>query len=239
MIVSAAGPFESASGRVPERARRRLARRLIRLNEAALIIDGLLGDHAEIAHETHARLFEIELTVQNIGRLADALCDVELPPDLHRAIGVSLTEIRDDRAADAAIASLLRLGGNPEDTIGQLEVGRVTRLAGAIVDWRLALARWADRRRCAGGGSVRIACDVEVREPSRIVPRGLECRRAGGKQAGASAAGLLCPGGDADRGCRCCCGRYRLDPFRAPLLLGGDRGVHRVHRREHERRAGD
>jgi Fusaric acid resistance protein-like len=144
VIVSAAELFESHSERGRERARRRLSRRLIRLNEAALIIDGLLGEHAEIAHEVHARLFETELTVQNIGRLSDALCDAELPADLHRAIGVSLTRIRDDRdkSGDDDIAQLLRLAADRSVTIGQLEVGRVIRLATAIADWRLALARW-------------------------------------------------------------------------------------------------
>jgi hypothetical protein len=104
---------------------------LIRLNETALIIDGLLGDHAEIAQETHARLFESELTVQNIGRLAAALSEAELAPDLHRAIGLCLTQLRDDRdwPGDDGIASLLRLGGDDAVWIGQLEAGRVTSVA--------------------------------------------------------------------------------------------------------------
>ena len=64
-----------------ERARihRRLRRRLARLNEAALIADALLAERQAIAYETHARLFETELTVQNIGRLSDALSEAPLP----------------------------------------------------------------------------------------------------------------------------------------------------------------
>ena len=144
VIVSAAQMFESASERGRNRTRQRLRRRLIRVNEVALISDALLGDHAEIAHEVHARLFETEVTVQNIGRMAEALSTADLPPDLHGAIGACLRQIRDDgeRFDDAAVASLVRQGVDRAGTIGQLQSGRVIRLAAAIVDWRQALQRW-------------------------------------------------------------------------------------------------
>jgi Fusaric acid resistance protein-like len=144
VIVSAAEMFESASDRGRKRTRQRLDRRLIRANEAALIIDALLADRPEIAHEVHARLFETEVTVQNIGRMAQALSAAELPPELHRAIGACLTQLRDhgDQFGDDATASLLRLGEDRAIAIGPLQSGRVVRLARAIVDWRKALQRW-------------------------------------------------------------------------------------------------
>jgi hypothetical protein len=144
VIVSAAEMFESASERGHERTRRRLDRRLNRVNEAALIIDALLSDHAEIAHEVHARLFETEVAVQNIGRMAEALSAAELPPDLHRAVGACLMHLRDDgdQFGGDATASLLRVGEDRAVTIGPLQSGRVIRLAAAIVDWRQALQRW-------------------------------------------------------------------------------------------------
>jgi hypothetical protein len=86
-IVAAADLYETRPGSSPyRRARRRLDRRLTRLNEAALLIDGLLAEHTEIAHETHARLFDTELTVQNIGRLSEALFDAGPPVALRQAI---------------------------------------------------------------------------------------------------------------------------------------------------------
>ena len=164
VIAAAAELFQSSSERGRERARRRLSRRLIRLNEAALIIDGLLNDHAEIAHDVHARLFEIELTVQNIGRLAGALCDADIPPDLHSAIGACLAEIRDDRdrPGGECLEKLARLGADAAAPIGQLEVARVARLASAIADWRLALASWSVGPSIGGADAVPFESSVTL-----------------------------------------------------------------------------
>ena len=99
VVVSAAQLYGGLAGAERERTRRRLGRRLNRLNESALIADALLETNAPIAHEAHARLFDSELIVQNIGRLSDVLVDADLPADVQRAIGDCLAAVRDSRGA--------------------------------------------------------------------------------------------------------------------------------------------
>jgi hypothetical protein len=144
VIAAAADLYPAGSTRARARTRRRLRRRLVGLNEAALIIDGLLGNHPEVAHETHERLFDTEVTVHNIGRLADALSEADLPDDLRWAIGASLAEVRDarDQLAGEHVATLMRASTGPATRLSTPEAGRVTRLAAALIDWPLVLERW-------------------------------------------------------------------------------------------------
>jgi uncharacterized membrane protein YccC len=72
-----------------ERSARRLHRHLVRLNEAALIIDGQLGQPgsalgAALAERLHQDLFDAELALSNLARFAHALAVSDLP-DRQRA----------------------------------------------------------------------------------------------------------------------------------------------------------
>ncbi len=66
---------------IGSRASRRLHRRLIRLNEAALLIDAQLGQPGALppgysARDLHQRLFDSELALTNLARFAESLADV-------------------------------------------------------------------------------------------------------------------------------------------------------------------
>ena len=120
------------------RARRRLARRLNRLNEAALIADALLESDVPVALEAHTRLFDAELCVQNIGRLADVLASAELPAEVRHAVAGSLARVRETRGREVgADLEVLREFGceRAQITAHPLEAGRVLRLAGALEEW--------------------------------------------------------------------------------------------------------
>lgn len=146
-ITYSARLFSIEDPRQLARARRRLHRRLSRLNETALIVDGLLGQHPEIAQEIHGRVFQAELAVQNIGRLADALGDVELPDELRVAIRESLLEAHDTwRETQMSELHVLRASGRPRTTRlpDPLTAGRVLRLADELESWQLATRLWRD-----------------------------------------------------------------------------------------------
>ena len=145
VVVAAAELYGGVAGAERERTRRRLGRRLNRLNESALIADALLETNAPIAHEAHARLFDSELIVQNIGRLSDVLVDADLPADVQRAIGDCLAAVRDSRGARVGdgVQTLRRYACREEAMrTHPLETGRVIRLADALVGWTLARERW-------------------------------------------------------------------------------------------------
>jgi hypothetical protein len=145
VVSCSAQLFAAPDDRARARLRRRLHRRLARLNEAALIVDAQLATRPEIAESTHERLFATELGVQNIGRLSDALCDVELPPDVRAAIGASLLEARDTRGGMrlARLVTVSDYGADPDVAQERpLVAGRVLRLADALFGWRLATDTW-------------------------------------------------------------------------------------------------
>jgi hypothetical protein len=137
--------WDAADLRERERLRVRLHRRLNRLNETALIADALLEEHAAIADDAHARLFDAELGLQNIGRLADALAGADLPPEVRTAIRDCLAEVLETHVASVGdgLAVLRRFGTDP-DVMREhpLEAGRVIRLADALVGVQLVAQRW-------------------------------------------------------------------------------------------------
>ena len=145
VIVAAERLFDSQSDGARRRAQRRLRKRLTRLNEVALIVDGLLGEHVEIADDTHARLFQTELTVQNIGRIAGALAEAPLPADVRGAIAASLGAARvgDGPIVYRQLEVLQRFG--TDAAAPALEAGRVLRLADSLVAWKIAVRRWRRR----------------------------------------------------------------------------------------------
>jgi Fusaric acid resistance protein-like len=137
--------WDAADLRERERLGFRLHRRLTRLNETALIADALLGDHAAIADDAHARLFDAELGLQNIGRLADALAGADLPLEVRTAIRDCLAEVLETHVASVGdgLAVLRRFGTDPDVMRAHpLEAGRVIRLADALVGVQLVAQRW-------------------------------------------------------------------------------------------------
>jgi hypothetical protein len=88
------------------RARRRLAKQLVRLNEAALLIDAQLDRGAGRLHQ---RLFDIELALTNLARFAEAMAigDV-LTPALREPVRRALVGVRNGHlmAAQRAAADL-------------------------------------------------------------------------------------------------------------------------------------
>jgi hypothetical protein len=93
-----------------ERANRTLQRQLLRLNEAALLIDARLDDPTAVpagwsAAALHQRLFDAEVGLSNVARFALAIAPRGLPARFTTPVGHALQRIREDRftaATDAA-----------------------------------------------------------------------------------------------------------------------------------------
>jgi hypothetical protein len=116
-----------------QRAQRQLQRQLLRLNEAALLIDAQLSNPAAVpagwsAATLHQRLFDAEVALTNTARFALAIARRGLPAPVGAAVGQALAGIRAlDLAAvldaAAAIRGLLhdhdpeRTGLAPDDRI--------------------------------------------------------------------------------------------------------------------------
>ena len=86
---------------------RRLQRHLVRLNEAALMVDAQLGDPAALADGSsgqllHQRLFDIELALTNIARFAEAMARLDLPADQCAEVQLALRDIATSNLAGAA-----------------------------------------------------------------------------------------------------------------------------------------
>jgi len=99
-----------------ERASRRLHHQLVRLNEAALMIDAQLGDPGAVADGSlaqllHQRLFDAELALANIARFGEAMARFGLPASQHFEARLALRELirGDNEAAKAHAAQLIDL----------------------------------------------------------------------------------------------------------------------------------
>ena len=73
------------------RISRSLHRRLARLNETALLIDAQLGTPAAVpdqwsAAELHQRLFDSELALSTVARLAERIAEFDLSPEMHAQV---------------------------------------------------------------------------------------------------------------------------------------------------------
>jgi hypothetical protein len=174
VLEVAANLFE-APGATP-RQRRMLRRHLVRLNEAALIIDALLANPgpdagAPWALAAHQLLFDLELTVTNLGRFAEALAGTDLTGAERRLVRAALVAVRDgdlgrarqaaadlDQAASGRPVAPLPVPPEDEAVVPGLSgrVGRagagpqaaypgviVRRLAGTITDYCGAAERWS------------------------------------------------------------------------------------------------
>jgi hypothetical protein len=89
-----------------EREVRQLQRHLVRLNEAALMIDAQLADPAAVAEGSsgqllHQGLFDIELALTNIARFAEAMARMDLPEDQCAEVRQALRDIAHSDLAGA------------------------------------------------------------------------------------------------------------------------------------------
>ena len=138
--------------RLDERHARRMQRHLIRLNEAALMIDAQLGDPGAIPEGSsgelvHQRLFDIELALTNIARFAGALSRHDLPAEQRSEIRLALRGIAsgDNKGAMAhanTLIGLLNAGGSPTDGDNRTEIVVAHRFAGSVIDLGEELAEW-------------------------------------------------------------------------------------------------
>ena len=143
-----------------ERDARRLYRQLIRLNEAALMIDAQLGDPSAVAdgssgERLHQRLFDVELALSNIARFAEAMVRLDLPGDQRSEIRLALLDIvrGDTPGAKEHAANLIALLKDGDEPAGadRAVVVVAHRFAGSVIALADGLADWMALGVAAGG----------------------------------------------------------------------------------------
>jgi uncharacterized membrane protein YccC len=149
-----------------ERDIRRLHHQLVRLNEAALMIDAQLGDPGAVADGSsgqllHQRLFDVELALSNIARFAEALRRIDLPVDQRTEVRLALSGIvrrdaEDAKAHATNLIHLLQLAGWPPgaDDPGEEDRAAVVvphRFAGSVVSLADAMTEWLALGTTEGG----------------------------------------------------------------------------------------
>ena len=136
-----------------ERAVRQLQRQLVRLNEAALMIDAQLGESGELQHQ---RLFDVELALTNIARFAVAMGHLDVPADqcaevrlvLRAIAGGDLMGGRQHAESLLALLAATRPLASGEDSTAVVVVHR---FAGSVVALSVAWPEWLAGRRVEGG----------------------------------------------------------------------------------------
>jgi hypothetical protein len=134
-----------------ERDARRLRRQLVRLNEAALMIDAQLADPNAVASGSsgqllHQGLFDAELAVTNMARFSEAMSRFDLPADQRAEIRLALLDIvrQDPRGARTHASDLIGLlaadavpSGEYVSTavVPRRFAASVIALADAMTDW--------------------------------------------------------------------------------------------------------
>jgi len=93
------------------RARRRLHRLLVRLNECALMIDAQLGVPGTVtdpaaAAVLHQRIFDAELGLSNVARFAARLAGLPVPQELARLLRATLVAIADRDMGSAELLAV-------------------------------------------------------------------------------------------------------------------------------------
>ncbi|MBO2458879.1 FUSC family protein [Actinomadura violacea] len=159
---AAADLLDAGAGTGPERERalRRLRRRQARLNEAALVADGLLAQPGTTgeAERLHRLLFETELVVQAVARAVRELDGHAPPGDLRRRVTGALRAHAmggpgaefDERAPRDLVGWLdrRRASGPPAD-VGTSSL--VHHLAVLLTDLSRTSRTWVDAGRAAPG----------------------------------------------------------------------------------------
>jgi uncharacterized membrane protein YccC len=138
--------------RLDRRRVRRMHRQLIRLNEAALMIDAQLGDPGAVADGSsgeflHQRLFDIELALTNIARFVATIKRLDLPAEQRSEVRRALLDLAsgDNKGAKAHAETLIGLlhadGRLPVDEDRTAAVV-VHRFAGSVIDLCDAMTQW-------------------------------------------------------------------------------------------------
>jgi uncharacterized membrane protein YgaE (UPF0421/DUF939 family) len=135
-----------------DRDARRLHRQLVRLNEAALMIDAQLGDPGAVADGSsaqllHQRLFDVELALTNIARFAQAMACTGLPAPQHFEARLALRDIvrgenQAARTHATRLTGLLRAAGPVPDGADRAAVVVVHRFAGSVIALADAITDW-------------------------------------------------------------------------------------------------
>ena len=131
---------------------RRMHRQLLRLNEAALMIDAQLGDPGAVPDGSsgellHQRLFDIELALTNIGRFTERMAGLDLPAKQRSAARLALLDItRGDNQGGKAHAhtliDLLHEAGRPPSGTDPTAAVVARRFAGSVIDLSDAMTEW-------------------------------------------------------------------------------------------------
>lgn len=132
-VVHAALDLLDETGTEPTaltRASRRLHRRLVRLNETALMVDAQLDDPRSVPAGTtpavlHQMLFDAELAVTNMARFAEQMARYGLPAEPRARVSEILRAVggHDRERADQAAYALLEDLRSSEDGSGAAPVG--------------------------------------------------------------------------------------------------------------------
>ena len=140
--------------RLDRRRVRRMHRQLIRLNEAALMIDAQLGDPDAVPGGSsgellHNRLFDIELALTNIGRFAETMARTDLPGEQRSEVRLALLDLAggDNKGAKAhaeALIGLLHAAGRPPAGDDRTPAVVAHRFAGSVIDLCDAMTEWME-----------------------------------------------------------------------------------------------
>jgi hypothetical protein len=135
-----------------QRGVRRLQRELVRLNEAALIIDAQLGEPGAVADgfraaQLHQRLFDAELALTNIARFARAMAVSGLPDsqglEVRRALlGIVRREASQARRHAGNLIALLGAGPSPDPGASRGSVVAPRRFAASVIAFADAMEDW-------------------------------------------------------------------------------------------------
>ncbi len=139
-----------------EAGERRLHRHLVRLNEAALMIDGQLAtpnamDEGSSAYRLHQRIFDIELAMTNIARFALSMSRMDQPVDqrdlVRRAlIAIDAGDLPVARAAGCDLAVLVAASAfvtsdmdGADRVAAVIRTGSPARWSGWLMPWPIGL----------------------------------------------------------------------------------------------------
>jgi hypothetical protein len=131
---------------------RRMHRQLIRLNEAALMIDAQLGDPGAVPGDAsgqllHQRLFDVELALTNIARFAETMARLDFPAEQRREVCLALFDLAsgDNEGAKAHADTLMHLLHTAEhspEVEDRTAAVVVHRFAGSVIDLCAAMTQW-------------------------------------------------------------------------------------------------
>src|SRR3984885_9060626 len=135
-----------------QRRVRRMHRQLIRLNEAALMIDAQLGDPGALPDGSssellHQRLFDIELALTNIARFVAKMEHLDIPAGQRDGVHLALLDLargdnKGGKAHAETVIGLLHAAGGPPAGEDRTAAVVARRFAGSVIDLCDAMTEW-------------------------------------------------------------------------------------------------